>query len=108
MLSDIVAFILAILGVIFILLIVVFKLMIWKENDVIITVPLNYDDDEIYNRIKNLWEICSFLRIQKQCTIVVINYGASESFINELNHYYNGYNFLRIIDKDKSIKELHT
>ena len=108
MLSDIVAFILAILGVIFILFIVVFKLMIWKENDVIITVPLNYDDDEIYNRVKNLWEICSFLRIQKQCTIVIVNYGASENFINELGNYFIQYSSLKIINKENLIKELHT
>ena len=108
MLSDIVALILAVTGVIFILFSIVFKLLVWRESDVILSIPLNSDDKEIYDRIINLWEICSFLGIQKQCTIVVVNYGASESFINELNNYYNGYNFLRIIDKDKSIKELHT
>jgi hypothetical protein len=108
MLSDIVSLFLAIVGVVFILFSVLFKLMVWKENGVSISIPLKSDDEEIYNRIKNLREICSFLGIQKQCTIVVVNYSASESFINELNHYYNGYNFLRIIDKDKSIKELHT
>ena len=108
MLSDTVALFLAIVGVVFILFSVLFRLMVWKESGVSISIPLNSDDEEIYNRIKNLREICSFLGIQKQCTIVVVNYSASESFINELNNYYNGYNFLRIIDKDKSIKELHT
>ena len=108
MLSDTVALFLAIAGVVFFLFSIIFRLMVWKESGVSISIPLNSDDEEIYNRIKNLREICSFLGIQKQCTIVVVNYSASESFINELNNYYNGYNFLRIIDKDKSIKELHT
>ena len=108
MLSDIVALFLAIVGVVFILFSVIFKLMVWKENDVNISIPLNSDNEEIYNRIKNLREICSFLGIQKQCTIVVVNYGASENFINDLGNYFNQYDFIKIIDKESLIKELHT
>lgn len=108
MLSDIIALFLAIVGVVFILFSVIFRLMVWKESDVNISVPLNSDDEEIYNRIKNLREICSFLRIQKQCTIVVVNYGASENFINELGNYFCQYDFIKIIDKENLIKELHT
>lgn len=108
MLCDIVALILAITGVVFILFSIIFRLMVWKESGVNISVPLNSDDEEIYNRIGNIREICCFLKIEKQCTIAVVNYGASEGFLNELSNYYNGYDFLKIIDKDKSIKELHT
>ena len=108
MLSDIVALFLAIVGVVFILFSVIFKLMVWKESGVSISIPLNSDDDGIYNRIKNLREICSFLGIQKQCTIVVVNYGASEKFIIELKNHFCQYNFLKVIDKKESIKELHT
>lgn len=108
MLSDIVALFLAIVGVVFILFSVIFKLLVWKENDVCISVPLNSDDEEIYNRIKNLREICSFLGIEKQCTIVVVNYGASENFINELKNHFCQYDFLKIIYKEQLIKELHT
>ncbi len=108
MLSDIVALILAVIGVVFIIFSIIFKLMIWKENGVIISIPLNCDDEEIYDRITNLWEICSFLGIQKQCTIAVINYGASKIFINKLNNYFSKYDFLKIIDKEQPIKELHT
>ena len=108
MLCDIVALFLAIIGVIFILFSSIFKLMIWKESGVSISIPLNSDDEEIYNRIKNLREICSFLGIQKQCTIVVVNYGASENFINKLENHFYQYDFLKVIDKDMLIKELHT
>ena len=108
MLSDIVALFLAIVGVVFILFSVIFKLMVWKESDVNISIPLNSDNEEIYNRITNLREICSFLGIQKQCTIVIVNYGASENFINELKNHFCQYDFLKVIDKKESIKELHT
>ncbi len=108
MLSDIVALFLAIVGVVFILFSVIFRLMVWKERGVSVSIPLNSDDEEIYNRIKNLREICSFLGIQKQCTIVVVNYGASENFINELGNHFCQYDFLKIIDKERLIKELHT
>ena len=108
MLSDIVALFLAVIGVVFILFSILFKLMVWKESGVIISIPLNTDDKEIYDRITNLWEICCFLGIQKQCTIAVINYGASEIFIKKLTNHFSQYNFLKIIDKEKPIKELHT
>lgn len=108
MLSDIVALFLAVVGVVFILFSAIFKLMVWKESGVSISIPLNSDNEEIYNRIINLREICSFLGIQKQCTIVVVNYGASENFINKLKKHFYEYDFLKIIDKEKPIKELHT
>ena len=108
MLSDIVALFLAVVGVVFILFSIIFKLMVWKESGVVISVPLNSDDKDIYDRITNLWEICSFLGIQKQCTIAVVNYGASDFFINNLKNHFSQYDFLKIIDKEQPIKELHT
>ena len=108
MLSDIVALILAIIGVVFILFSVVFKMLVWKGDDIVISIPLKSDDKRIYDQIINLREICSFLGIQKQCTIAVVNYGASDNFINNLGNDFSQYGFLKIINKDKSIKELHT
>ena len=108
MLSDFAALVLAILGILFILMSVVFKLLLWKEKGVTITLPLDFNDREIYNRIVNIHEICSFLGIQKQCTIAVISYGASEEFINELKECFSDYDFLKIINKENIITELHT
>lgn len=108
MLSDIVALFLAVVGVIFILFTIIFKLLVWKEKGVAILIPLNSDDKDIYDRITNLWEICCFLGIQKQCTIAVVNYGASKIFIDKLKNHFAQYDFLKIIDKEKPIKELHT
>ncbi len=108
MLSDIVALFLAVVGVVFILFSIIFKLLVWKESGVTISIPLNYDDKEIYNRITNLWEICCFLGIQKQCTIAVVNYGASDFFINKLKNHFSQYGFLKIIGKEQPVKELHT
>ena len=108
MLSDFVALFLSIVGVVFILFSIIFKLLTWKENNFIISIPLKSDDKEIYNRITNLWEIVCFLGIQKQCTIAVVNYGASNLFISKLKSYFSQYDFLKIIDKEQPIKELHT
>ena len=109
MLSDIVALFLAIVGVVFILFSVIFKLLIWRENEaVVLSIPLKSDDKEIYDRIINLREICSFLGIQKQCTIAIINYGASDLFINRLKKQFSEYDFIKIINPEALIKELHT
>ena len=108
MLSDIIALMLSVTGVIFILFSIIFKLMLWKGCDVVLSVPLYSDNHELYDIITNLWEICCFLGIQKRCTIAVVNYGASDSFINKLKNHFSHYDFLRVIDKEKPIKELHT
>ncbi len=109
MLSDIVALFLAILGVVFILFSIIFKLLIWKDCDgVIISIPLKSDDKDIYDRITNLREICCFLGIKKQCTIAVVNYGASNLFISKLKNYFSEYDFIKIIKAENLIKELHT
>ena len=108
MLSDIVALILAIVGVVFILFSIIFKMLVWKGSDVTISIPLKTDDEDIYDRITNLWEICSFLGIQKQSTIAVVNYGASDEFVNKLKNDFSQYSFLKIIYKEQPIKELHT
>lgn len=108
MLSDIIAFILAITGTIFILFTIIFKLMLWKEQDVNISLPLYYDDKEIFDRITNLREICCFLGIQKKCTIVVVDYGASDLFTSKLKSYFSEYSFIKIIKAENLIKELHT
>ncbi len=108
MLSDIIALFLAIIGMVFILFTIIFKLLVWNISDFVISIPLLYDDEEVYNRIKNFWEICCFLGIQKQCTIAVVNYGASGIFIDKLKKFFTQYDFLKIIDKENMIKELHT
>lgn len=108
MLSDIIALALAVAGAILILFSIIFKLMVYKEKGVVLSIPLKSDDDEIYSRITNLREICAFLGVQKQCTIAVINYGASESFIKKLEAYFSQYNFVKFIDNKNLIKELHT
>lgn len=108
MLSDITTLVLAILGILFILMFLIFKLMVWKENGVTITLPLNFNDREIYTRIINIREICSFLGLQKQCTIAVISYGATEDFINELSECFSDCDFLKIINKENLVTELHT
>ena len=108
MLTDIVALILAVVGVVFILFSIIFKLLVWKESNVIISIPLNSDDKDIYDRIINLREIICFLGIQKQCTIAVVNYGASNLFISKLKNYFSEYDFINIIKAENLIKELHT
>ena len=108
MLSDIAALFFAIIGIIFVLFTITFKLLVWTESGVVISIPLNSDNKEIYNRIANLREICSFLGVQKQCTIAVINYGASDLFINRLKKQFSEYEFIKIINAEALIKELHT
>lgn len=108
MLSDIITLALAILGIIFILFCFIFRLMVWREGAFVFAVSLTSDNGDIYERIANLREISAFLGIQKQCTVAVINYGASEEFINQLKAFFSDYDFLKIISREDLITGLHT
>ena len=108
MLSDSIALALSVSGILFLLFCFIFKLMVWKEEGVTISIPLKSNNKDFQNRIINLREICSFLGIQQQCTIVVVNYGASEYFFKELKDCFSDYSFIKFINKDELIKELHT
>ena len=112
MFSDIIALIFGILGIVFVLLSFVFKLIVWREDNYTILLPLYSDNEEIYTRLCNIGDFTEFCGIHKKCTIVIINYGANEVFCNNLKSYFNNYINLKIIKSTEStdaiFKELHT
>lgn len=106
MLSEIFALILSILGIVFVLLFVLFKLLSWKEAEIVITLPLYSKDDKIFEHIDNLRMFSELCGIHKKCRIVVINYGAPEWFCNKIRFNYEGYDFLLIVDGDTAGEEI--
>lgn len=107
MLSDIVTLALAILGVVFILLTFMFKLIVWNEKHFTLTLPLIDCDEEIINRIYNLRSFCEFCSTHKNSTVVLINYGAPEWFCSEILNRFDNSSFLKIVDAE-TLKESHT
>ena len=112
MFSDIIALIFGVLGIVFVLLSFVFKLIIWREDNFTILLPLYSDNEEIYTRLCNIADFTEFCGIHKKCTIVIINHGANKAFCNNLKSYFNNYINLKIIEATESaeaiFKELHT
>ena len=106
MFSEIFALIMSILGIVFILYSVLFKLLSWKEDEIVITLPLYSKDDEIFEHIDNLRMFSELCGIHKKCRIVVINYGAPEWFCNKIRLNYDGYSFLEIVDSDTAGEEI--
>lgn len=95
--SDIITLGLAVLGIIFLLMLCVLRVMAWRTEDVTVTIPLYDCDRSIFNRIYNIWSIFEFCGMKNKCTVVIVNYGAPEWFCNEIMSYYEKYAFLRII-----------
>lgn len=112
MFSDIVALIFGILGIVFVLLSLVFKIITWKEEIYTITLPLYSESDEIYTRICNITDFTEFCGVHKKSTVVIINYGASNKFCNNLENYFRNCINLKIINSNEPaeliFKESHT
>lgn len=112
MFSDIIALIFGILGIVFVLLSLVFKVVTWREESYTLTLPLYSESEEIYTHICNLTDFTEFCGIHKKCTVVIINYGASESFCLNLENYFRNCISLKIINSTDTaeliFKELHT
>lgn len=106
MASDIITLMLAVLGMVFLLYSVLFRLLSWKEQKVVMTVPLFSEQDEIVERINNLRTFAELCGVHKKCFIVVVNYGASKKFCAELMKLYEGYDFLHIVDSENAESEL--
>ena len=95
--SDIIALGLAVLGILFLLMLCVIRVMVWRTDDITVTLPLYDCDKSIFNRIYNIRSIFEFCGMKNKCTVVIINYGAPEDFCNEILSFYEKYNFLRLI-----------
>ncbi len=97
MLSDILTFTLVITGISALLLCGVFRLLVWREESFTFLIPLFDDSPLIYNRLCHISEICSFCGIHKKSTVILVNYGASDSFCEALTDYFKNENFIKII-----------
>lgn len=98
MIADITTLILSLIGIIAMLYSFIFRITSSLTEDMMIVIPLNNDDENIHSRISYLISLLDFCHIKKKCTIVVKNYGASESYCNELREYYSAYKNIRIDD----------
>ena len=98
MCSDIITLGLSVLGIIFLLIIFVLKIMVWQSDKITVVVPFYTDNAAIYSTVYQLYSDFNFLGLHKKCTIVLINYGASENFCNEVREFYKNYNFVKILN----------
>ena len=62
------------------------------------TTHITLEKDKIYSSVYRIYSLFEFLGLHKKCTIVIVNYGASEDFYNELSNFYKNYSFIKIVD----------
>ena len=106
MFSDILTLALAILGMVFILYSVMFKLVSWKEERFVFTLPLYSADNGIYERINNIRSFSELCSVNRRCSIVVINYGAPEWFCDEIREKYEWCRCVIVADGDEASEYL--
>lgn len=107
--TEIFTLIFAIIGILSILRFLIFKFITFKEEQFTLLLPVHKENEEIFSRIENLREFLDFSGIHKKCTVVIINYGVSEEFLEKIDSMYGYYGFLKIIDKEnagESLKEI--
>ncbi|MBR2876303.1 MAG: hypothetical protein IKC01_04125 [Clostridia bacterium] len=101
--------ILAVLGIISILKYLIFKFISWKEEYFTLVLPVFNENEDIFQRIANIREFCEFCGIHKKCTIAIINYGASDVFIEKLKNefgYSDIFSFVEVENIESELKEI--
>lgn len=97
MLNNIIISCFSLLGLIFILLTFVLKMITWRIENITVTMPLFYEDKEIFSKIyfvRSLFELCG---IEKKCTVVIVNYNAPECLCEEIKSFYKNYSFVKLV-----------
>jgi len=106
MIAEVSMLIFAVIGILSILRYLIFKFISFKEEQFTLVLPIFSESDEIFSRIENLREFCEFCGIHKKCTVVIVNYGAPEWFLEKIDEMYGYYGFLKIINADKLSENL--
>ena len=108
MISEIITFVFAMIGLVFTLWFMAFRVTAWRAEGLTITLPLYDDSREICDRVYCAYSLADFCGMKKKCTIAIISYGASEDFCNSIREFYKSYKSIKIIEPQDLIKELHT
>ncbi len=108
MISDIITFAFAMIGLVFTLWFMAFRITAWRTDSITVSIPIYNDNTEIFDSIYCVYSLYDFCGIKKKCTIVLINYGASQEFCNTIKDFYKNYKSIKIIEPNELIKELHT
>ena len=109
MVAEVAMLIFAIVGILSILRFIIFKFISFKEEKFNLIIPVFKEDEEVFRRIENLREFLEFSGIHKKCTVVIINYGAENWFLEKIDETYGYYEFLKIVDKEdvkEALKEI--
>ena len=102
MIAEVAMLILAVVGILSILRFIIFKFISFKEEKFNLIIPVFKEDEEVFRRIENLREFLEFSGIHKKCTVVIINYGAPNWFLEKIDEMYGYYGFLKIIEADEA------
>ena len=102
MLSDIITLGLSVLGIIFLLILFISRLLVWQSDNITVVLPLSSPSVNIYSKVYRVYSLFDFLGIHKKCTVVIINYGAGDWFLEKIQENYGYYGFLKIIDSDEA------
>ena len=102
MVAEVSMLIFAVIGILSILRYLIFKFISFKEEKFTLVLPVFSENEEIFSRIENLREFCDFCGIHKKCTVVIINYGAANWFLEKIEEQYGYYGFLKIIEADEA------
>lgn len=107
MASDIATLVFSVLGVIFLLYLLIFKLLSWREECAVIALPLYSNNDAIFTDIDNIRMFTELCGVHRRCKIVVINYGASDWYCEKIRFNYAGYGFLEVVNAETAAEEMN-
>ena len=101
MLNNIIISCFSLLGLIFILLTFVLKMITWRIENITVTMPLFYEDKEIFSKIHFIRSLFVFCGIEKKCTVVIVNYNAPDCLCEEIKSFYKNHSFVKLVTPDE-------
>ena len=88
MFKDILCFIFAITGVIFILYTLLYKLLLWGEKGRIVVVPVFPGDCAAGGGLRNTMRLLEFTGLKKHCMVIALDCGADEEELEAIKNQY--------------------
>ncbi|MGI6745647.1 MAG: hypothetical protein BWY46_00841 [Firmicutes bacterium ADurb.Bin300] len=86
--SDFLCLVLSLIGIVFLLYYILFKLFVWGEKGGVFVIPLYVSEREPRTRIRNIKKLFELVGFDKLSTLVVVDFGVAKCDLDAIKKMY--------------------
>ncbi len=86
--SDFLCLVLSLIGIVFLLYYILYKLFVWGEKGGVFVIPLYASEREPRTRIRNIKKLFELVGFDKLSTLVIVDFGAAKCDIDAIKNTY--------------------